>query len=127
MASDIVYYDFHLTGKLNKFGDTKTLTDSDAVKQAIQIFFSTTNGEKIHSRSGGSLTQYLGKMIDDNQSAKIRSAILLGLENEFTPHMTVVDLKVEGDKQNNLYNIYLVAYNEELGFGINSKISIDNE
>ena len=125
--TDVIYYDFHLTGKLDKFGDTKSLTDGDAVKQAIQIFFSTSNNEKIHNRHGGNLNQYLGKIIDDNQTAKIRNAILSGLEESFTPKMTIVNLNVEGDKKNNLYNIYLTAYNEQFGFGINSKIAISNE
>ena len=123
---EIVYYDFSYYKKLNKDGSLVTLTNSDALSQAIKIWLGCKPNEKIRSSGGGILYQFLGKIMDDEQANRMREIIISGLKEDFNPPLTPVLVDVKGDYENERWIISLVAYNVDLQIGVNTKVIITN-
>lgn len=122
--SDVVYSDFPIIKQTINSGELKTYKNSDALSQAIKIWLVSAKGEKLRSNTGGILTPYIGKLIDDNLRKKIKQEIQDALLYEFSPPITILNLEVEGDGGNQDIRINIVGYNADLSIGVNTSVII---
>lgn len=122
--SDVVYSDFPIIKQTINSGELKTYKNSDALSQAIKIWLVSAKGEKLRSNTGGILTPYIGKLIDDNLRKKIKQEIQDALLYEFSPPITILNLEVEGDGGSQDIRINIVGYNADLSIGVNTSVII---
>lgn len=123
---EIVYTDFPLIKEITMNGEIKVYENNKALMQAVKIWLSSSNGEKIRSRDGGCLIRFLGKVMDENTIGEMERVIRNSLETEFSPNLTVDTLKVIADKTRNRWIIYIVAFSIELQIGINDYVIVSN-
>lgn len=123
---DTLFVDFPIVKEITRGGELKTYKNSEALTQAIKIWLVCQKGEKIRSLTGGILLPYLGRVLSENNANNIRKVIIRGLEEDFSPRLTIVDLKVTPDNNKNRWVIDLVGYNADLAIGVNSSIIVSN-
>ena len=107
-------------------GQLVTYTDSDAITVAFQIWLTSGKGELLRSNSGGYLLPYLMKPLTNSTAQEIKRSIQAGLEDDFTPTLTIQTLEVIPDVKNSRWVIWLVAYNTALNLGVNATSIINS-
>lgn len=125
-TSNVVYKDFPICKKLTNNGELKIYEDSEALAQAVKIWLSADKGEKIRNLSGGILSPFLGKMMDDDVAKDMEVTIRDGLTKDFKPNLTIVYLKVTPNYQRNVWIIDIAGFNADLAVGINTNVIISN-
>ena len=123
---NILYTDFPFYKKITKNGSMEELYNSDALAQAVKIWLVSKKNEKIRSRSGGILYQFLGKMMAGDQKDAIKRSIIQGLSEDFNPPLTPVEITVNPDYEKQRWEIGIVAYNSDLAVGVNTKVIVTN-
>lgn len=121
----ILYKDSPMYKQVDKNGNLKELINSDAVSQAFKIWIVSGKGEKIRTNSGGWLIPFIGKEVTEDRSEQIKKNIILGLEKDFYPPITVSNINVFPDKNNFRYIIHVEGYNTEVNIGINTVAIVD--
>jgi hypothetical protein len=116
--------DLPLTKKLNSVGEFSSIINSECLAQAVKIWLSNNIGEKIRDGSGGSLARYIGKPMSFEASDEMRRTIISLLSESFTPQLTIVDLQVIPDINNQRWLIYLQGYNTVVNEGVNTYLFI---
>jgi hypothetical protein len=122
----ISLYDYPFYKKVGKDGALMEFSNSDALAQAVKIWLASKRNEKIRSRGGGILYQYLGKLMDDKQKDAIQYAITQGLQYDFTPPLVPVLVTVDANYDKERWEIGIVAYNADLAVGVNTKVTVLN-
>ena len=122
----IVYYDLPFYKKVNKNGSIADMTNSDALAQAVKIWLVSKRNEKICSHSGGIMYPYIGKMMDENRASDIKNRIIQGLNEDFNPPLTPVQIDVVPNYEKERWEIGIVAYNADLAVGVNTKVVVIN-
>lgn len=102
--------------------DIQALYDLEAVKNSIVNCFLTTPGDKIlNPLFGIDLRQFLFEPIDDFTADIIQDTIEKKLPR-MEPRVTIINVTVEGDEDNNQYNISLQINVPSLGvYGLSIK------
>ena len=122
----IVYYDLPFYKKVNKNGSIADMTNSDALAQAVKIWLVSNRNEKIRYNNGGIMYPYIGKMMDENRASDIKNRIIQGLNEDFNPPLTPVQVDVVPNYEKERWEIGIVAYNADLAVGVNTKVVITN-
>jgi len=102
------------------------MENSDALAQAVKMWLASKRNEKVRSLGGGILYPYLGKMMDDDKADEMKGIITQGLQNDFTPPLTPVEVTVVANVEKERWEIGIVAYNADLAIGVNTKAVILN-
>ena len=121
-----LYFDYPFYKKVNKDGSLADMENSDALAQAVKIWLASKRNEKVRSLGGGILYPYLGKMMDDDKADEMKGIITQGLQNDFTPPLTPVEVTVVANVEKERWEIGIVAYNADLAIGVNTKAVILN-
>lgn len=121
-----LYSDNPITRKLDVNGKLVEYINSEALAQAFKVWLVSGRGEKIRSSSGGWLIPYLGKPINNDTAERIKKNILLGLTNDFIPKITVTNIQVIPDYQNNRWIITVEGYNAQINIGLNTYAVVKN-
>lgn len=121
------YFDYPIIKKLQNNGELSTLENSDALFQAVKVWLCCKKREKLRSIGGGILTPFIGKFMDDDTASEMKSNIIYGLENEFSPSITVEKCEVIPDYDKNCWIIYISGYNSTLNIGINNYVVVKNK
>lgn len=121
---NILYTDYPFYKKTTNNGSMIELNNSDALAQAVKIWLVSKKNEKIRSRSGGVIYQFLGKMMDGDQKDAIKRSIIQGLSEDFNPPLTPVEITVNPDYEKQRWEIGIVAYNQDLAIGVNTKVIV---
>lgn len=83
------------------------LEDVDAINQSISNILNTNKGEHLWDpRFGSNIPSYLFEKISVLTESLIRTDIMFSLSN-YEPRIEVNSIKVIGEPDNNLYNIYI--------------------
>jgi hypothetical protein len=122
----IFYYDLPFYKKINKNGSILELHNSDALSQAVKIWLASKKNERVRSLGGGIIYQHLGKVMDDDRADMIKDDIISGLKNDFNPPLIPVQVTVIPNYAKERWEIGVVAYNEDLQVGVNTKAIITN-
>lgn len=125
--ADNLYLDYPMIKETNSNGELKTYKNVEALNQAIQIWLSSSKGEKIRTRSGGILVPYIGKLLTQENANDMRNTILFGLQNDFNPPITVVHLTVTPNVEKRRWEIEIIGYNATLQIGVNTRVVVSNE
>ena len=121
-----LYFDYPFYKKVNKDGSLADMENSDALAQAVKMWLASKRNEKVRSLGGGILYPYLGKMMDDDKADEMKGVITQGLQNDFTPPLTPVEVTVVANVEKERWEIGIVAYNADLAIGVNTKAVILN-
>ena len=119
-----------LNRQLNKkesLKDVSALYDVEAVKNSVKNALLTSPGEKILSPTYGiDLRRHLFEPIDDFTSLIIKDEIEKKLPR-MEPRVTVINVEVIGDEDNNTYNITLQINIPSLGVtGLSIKTELNS-
>ena len=121
-----LYFDYPFYKKVNKDGSLADMENSDALAPAVKMWLASKRNEKVRSLGGGILYPYLGKMMDDDKADEMKGVITQGLQNDFTPPLTPVEVTVVANVEKERWEIGIVAYNADLAIGVNTKAVILN-
>ena len=122
----ISYFDSPIYKQVDSNGQLTISYNSEALSTAFTLWLVSGKGDNLKSVNGGYLKRHLGKPMSEQRANEIRRSILVGMENEFKPAITVVDLKVISDFKKNRWIITLIGYNEQLNIGITSVNAVNN-
>ena len=113
--------------KTETLRDVAALYDIEAVKNSITTAFLTSPGDKILNPTYGvDLRQYIFEPIDDFTTDIIKDDIETKLPL-MEPRINVKNVVVEGDEDNNQYNIYLQIDVPSLDiYGLSIKSQLDS-
>lgn len=94
--------------KTREIKDIQISGDLDAIKNSLFNLFTTIPGQKIlNPLYGLNLTQYLFTPVSPSQGRIIGESILQGIQT-FEPRVTVENIDVRADTDQNQYNIFLL-------------------
>lgn len=122
----ILYIDSPLYKQLTPNGALSEVINSQALMNAFQIWLVSAPREQVRTRTGGYVISQLFKPLNDSNARLLRSSILSGIKNDFTPSLTVDTLNVIPDTTNRQWIIQIIAYNTELNIGVNDLAFISN-
>lgn len=122
----ILYTDIPLYKKLNSNKTLDTLINSEALAQAFKIWLVSGRGEKVRSKSGGWLLPFIGKEMSEDNADRIKASIVQGLQYDFTPPITITQIDVIADTQQNKWIIKVEGYNKDINLGINTYTVVNN-
>jgi len=105
-----VVFDLDMYGEKDSQGQVKKIYDSEALKQSFTKWIVSPKFSRIKSTSGGTILQYLGKQLSDDNAISFKRAIQDGLKNDFYPTIEPVSLSVTPDYANRKWKIKLIGY-----------------
>lgn len=120
------FLDFPMYKDLSQTGQLNINKQSDALTESIILWATSGKSEKLRSSTGGVLTKYIGKTLNDSVINDIRNDLIIGLKSEFEPPLETVLCEVVPNYDINIYTINLVAYSKEFNIGVNTKFSVNN-
>jgi hypothetical protein len=126
LDKETLYMDEPFYKKVDSQGNLVHLTNSDALAQALKLWITSGQGEKVRSTSGGILVPHLGKAMDNDRANKIKNSIIKGLASDFSPSITITNLQVIPNYAKNQWVIILTGYTTSLEVGVNTSIVINN-
>jgi len=111
VVEDLDYFDLDIFGRTNRNGELRTLSNVEAVKNALMLWIVSIRGEILRRpRKGGYVTQWLLKPVSPDRAQSIRDAILQGLQDDFPLTVRVRSLDVEPLYGRSAYRVELIAY-----------------
>jgi hypothetical protein len=107
-------YDIYLFGGIDQRGNIKEVYSKDAITNAFKLWITSKKGDILRQPSkGGYLYPWLTKPMSQENADKIKTVILLGLENDFQPYLIVNSLEVIPDYNKKAWKIVLEAYSPQ--------------
>lgn len=134
-VEDLDYFDIDLQGQLDENGALRTLSNAEAVQNALIMWIVSIRGEILRRPGkGGYVTQWLHKPMSQSRAESIRDAIANGLAEDFPLTVRVRSISVTPQFEKSSYRIQLIAWipalrqNSDLDLNVNSLTSevIDN-
>jgi hypothetical protein len=125
-SKTISYFDSPIYKRIDANGQVKILYNNEALSNAFTMWLLSSKGDNLKSIAGGYLVQHIGKPMSLDRANAIKTSILIGLDTDFRPEITVVSLDVTPDYKNNRWVITLIGYNSDLNIGITSINRINN-
>ena len=121
-----VIVDFLGTGQMiNAQGNIAVLTDQEALINAVNLWISSFQGERLYRpNDGGVITENLLKLMSDEGAIEIREALIDGLAYQFTPYVNVTECTVVPDYERNTYWITIVGFCPALRVSIYDRVGI---
>lgn len=105
-----VYKDFPYDAQLDSNGDMIILEDYAAVQNALRLWLYSMRGERIRQPNyGGYVTRWLYKPLTEDTRDNIQYAILTGLREEFYPTITVNEVNVTPNYEDESWTIEVKA------------------
>jgi len=85
--------------------------DAAAVENALRMWLVSFKGEHIRRPdANGYVVQWLFKPMDEDTAFDIKTAVRVGIEREFTPHIEIYSIKVEPDYAKESWYIEIYGY-----------------
>lgn len=104
------FFDIDYRGETNSNGDIKTYIDEEALNQAFKLWIAESKGERLRTNSGGYLLRHLQKPMNEERARTIERAIKVGLSQDFSPYISVIELTVTPLYKEKKWDIQLIAY-----------------
>lgn len=124
MSGDISKYrfkDYSYDAEIDGKGVLTVLSDADAIVNAVHIWITSFSGERVRDLGGGGLvTKWLFKPLTEDTRQEVEIAIRMGIENEFSPYLTIKRLSVVADAEDMAWIIYLDTYCSSIGQGVST-------
>jgi len=111
----LTFLDFSLFGNTDSQGDIEVRTDVEALFTALTQWVTSGRNEYIRNPGiGGLFMDLLDKTIDEDRADEFRNRFLQGLKDQFRPAITVVDLAVSPNYDDDSYQVFLSGYVPEM-------------
>lgn len=111
-------FDYSLFGDSTD-GTLKEVQEVEALINSIKLWMASYEGDYIDYRTvGGFVTSALGKPMKDSNIVEVTQRIRYGIENDFTPALTIISLEVIPNFEKRRWEISLEAYSPELNLRV---------
>lgn len=105
------YVDFDLLAELDAIGGILMLSGSDALYNSLTEWLTSSKNQYLRNpNTGGILVGALDKTMTDERAEQIRNRLIEGLTREFTPSITVIDVKISPDHRSDTWGIEIIGY-----------------
>lgn len=105
-----IYKDFPYDAQMDLNGNMIVLENYEAVQNSLRLWLYSMRGERIRRPTyGGYVTRWLYKPLNEDTRENIQYAILTGLREEFYPTITVSEVNVTPDFENESWTIEIKA------------------
>jgi len=123
-----IIYDLNLTGGADPYGHIKDAWGADALNNAIKMWIASYRGEAIRNpNSGGYITQWLMKPMNEANIPSITMSIKDGIEQDFSPSLTINAVTVTPNYVQRYWKIYLDVYSSDLKIRTQVSANIKNQ
>jgi len=123
-----IIYDLSLTGGADPYGHIKDVWGADALNNAIKMWIASYRGEAIRNpNSGGYITQWLMKPMNEANIPSITMSIKDGIEQDFSPSLTINAVTVTPNYVQRYWKIYLDVYSSDLKIRTQVSANIKNQ
>jgi hypothetical protein len=104
-------FDYDLVGKSNEKGQLIVYTGKEAIANSIIMWLTSFRNDKLRNPYvGGYITQHLFKPMSTQVKRDLLEAITDGINQDYTPSVTLKSLQVIPDYENKQWTIYLIVY-----------------
>ena len=126
-SDDIKFIDFPMYKEVDKLNGLQIKYGNDSYANALIMFLLCDKKEHLRSTNKyqGILYNYLGKSMTNNLIKQMKVDVYNALSN-FTIPLTIVDLTITPNYEQNYYTINIVGYNEEHNLGVNTNFEVNN-
>ncbi len=105
------YVDFDLLAQIDTLGGILLWSGADALYNALSEWLTSSMNQYIRQPNlGGILTSIIDKTMSDDRANTIRTRLYQGLQTEFNPEITVVNLTVTPQYEDDTYLIEILGY-----------------
>lgn len=102
------YKDYSYDAQIDNVGELVVLSDRAAIENALKLWLYSFKGERIRRPTyGGYVTRWIFSPLNEDTAETIDMAIRQGLENDFSPKLSVKYLSVTPDYENDAWIIKL--------------------
>lgn len=110
-----IVFDYDKNGGFSPSGQPKKVYGSDAVNNALSMWFESFKGEKLRDpNSGGYVRFYIQKPMSNENAKNLEEAIRSGFDQDFSPLLTIRSLVVIPNYTDNKYEIQLQVVSSTL-------------
>ena len=108
-------YDYDISGGVGLNGDILQVWEQEALINSLKMWISSRRADIIREpERGGYLIDWLTKAMSADNIDAIQMSIRDGLDQDFSPHLQVINLIVTPDVQKRQWRIYMEIYSPEL-------------
>lgn len=120
-------HDHYILGGTDSKGNIKQVWGGDALKNAIKVWLSISQGEILRDpTSGGFLVSLLTKPMSEYNRDMIQKELYRGLVEEFVPNLQQIDIKVTPDYTKKQWYIEINASCFDIKDSIDLQLSVKN-
>lgn len=113
----LVDYDYR--GGLDEKGVMRVLRDKEAVENALKLWIASARGDIVrYGGYGGYVLEALYKPMNDETADDILFDLEVGLINNFSPFVNIVNLEIEPNYEQKEYVIDLEIYVPDYNFNL---------
>ncbi len=110
-----VIYDTDLIGGINSKGQIKQIWGEEALNNSIKMWIASFKGEVLRDPDrAGYITQWLMKSMAEENIDDIEMAVRDGIDQDFYPALTILNLSITPDFTRRVWNFYLEVYSDML-------------
>ncbi len=108
-------YDYDISGKVGLSGDILQVWEQDALINSLKMWISSRRGGIIREPTrGGYLIDWLTKTMSETNIENLEMSIRDGIDQDFSPHLQIINLIVSPDTKKRQWNIYMEVFSPEL-------------
>lgn len=117
--------DFSVFGNVDANGTLLPLNTQDAIENAFRMWAVSSKGEIIRNpRRGGFLLPWITKPLSEENADEIRSAILDGLDQDFTPFIEITRVDVVPNYIERQWDIEVIGFCQEYKTEVSTSVSL---
>ena len=120
-------FDYSLFGEVDSNGKIKQVWGTDALTNSVLMWLGSQRGEIIRNPlKGGKLIPFITKPMNQINLKKLKNDLLSGLQNEFDPPLSNIELILEPNYEKRYWNIRISAWCPTLKSNVNVNEKIKN-
>lgn len=108
-------YDYSIAGGFDVNGQVTKVYNDEALNQAIGIWLRLKQGEMLYKPTlGGYTYSFVTKSLSEEGRLALKEFLIIGIENDFTPKLNILQLSVEINDADKAYDIFLNVQTKDL-------------
>lgn len=108
-------YDYYIDGGFDTNGQVTKVYNEEALNQAISIWLRLKRGEMLYKPTlGGYTYTFITKTLSEDGRLALKDALIVGIENDFTPKLNILELTVDINDADKAYEVFLKVQTKDL-------------
>lgn len=113
--NDPYIFDYDLSGSVDSQGKIKEVYNEDALINSVKLWIASLGNERLRNPgSGGYILPLLMKPMIEVDSEQLEMAMRDGFEQDFSPILKLLDLKITADLQKRRWLFQATVYSPSL-------------